>query len=213
MTAHRSFSRRRSMWVVVILMALWAPVSASAHKVVIFAWVEGDRVFTESKFSGGRLAKNAPVEIYDMAGNRLLEGRTDDNGRFDFPVPGPMALRIVLSAGQGHGNEWVLERDDIIDAADGEGARKDTDPPAPSPVTITKGPGHVKPHDDDRLKELVEAAVDRKLSPVLQQLRLLNERLDAPAFKDIVGGIGYIMGVVGIAAYLASKRQKGSSGQ
>ena len=31
-------------------------IAALAHKIIIFAWVEGDTVFTESKFSGGKRA-------------------------------------------------------------------------------------------------------------------------------------------------------------
>jgi nickel transport protein len=213
MTDQPPFLRRSVLWVGVFALVFLLPVRVPAHNVIVFAWVEGDRVFTESKFSGGRMAKNAPIEVFDLEGNRLLEGRTDDNGRFDFPVPGPTGLRIVLSAGEGHGNEWILERDEIIEAAGGVGATMDTPPPRPSPMTIARGPDEVIPRDNDRLTALVEAAIDRKLTPVLRQLRQMNERLDKPSLKDIVGGIGYIMGLVGIAAYMASRRRRGSSGK
>lgn len=85
--------------------------------------------------------------------------------------------------------------------------------PPPSPTTIARGPDEVSPRDDDRLPALVEAAIDRKLTPVLRQLRQMNERLNKPSLKDIVGGIGYIVGLVGIAAYIASRRRRGSSGK
>ena len=42
---------------------------ARAHGVSVFAWVEGDTVYVESKFSGGRRAKNATVLVYDKEGN------------------------------------------------------------------------------------------------------------------------------------------------
>ncbi len=55
-----------------------------AHKVMIFAWVQGDKIFTESKFSGGKLVKGGDVIVYDLEGNQLLEGQTDDKGEFSF---------------------------------------------------------------------------------------------------------------------------------
>jgi nickel transport protein len=57
-----------------LLMVVWVN-SALAHKVTIFAWVQGDRVYTESKFSGGRKAVNAGVEVLNADGERLLEGK------------------------------------------------------------------------------------------------------------------------------------------
>ena len=59
--------RRFTLIVVVMVLFVFPLVvkQAFAHKVTIFAWVEGDTVHTESKFSGGRVAKQAPIEVYD----------------------------------------------------------------------------------------------------------------------------------------------------
>ena len=83
--------------------------SAYAHKVTVFAWVEGDTVHTESKFSGGRRARQATIEVYDDQDKRLLTGQTDDNGQFSFKIPEDSALRIVLHAGMGHqtSGAWI----------------------------------------------------------------------------------------------------------
>ena len=69
--------------------------SAMAHKVTVFAWVEGNTVFTESKFSKGKPAKNAQILVYDKEGRELLEGKTDNKGEFSFKVPKLTDLRIV----------------------------------------------------------------------------------------------------------------------
>jgi nickel transport protein len=36
---------------------------------------------------------------------------------------------------------------------------------------------------------------------------LAETRQSGPGFRDIVGGIGYILGLVGIAAYVHSRRK------
>ena len=72
---------------ILLVLLLLSAVPATAHKVNVFAWVDGDRIYTQSKFSGGRKAKNATIEVYDRQGNKLLEGQTDDKGEFSFKIP------------------------------------------------------------------------------------------------------------------------------
>jgi nickel transport protein len=193
------------------LLVLLLPIRALAHKVTVFAWVEGDTVHTESKFSGGRVAKNARIEVYDAAGAKLLEGRTDDQGRFAFKPPRPEALRIVLIGGTGHQNEWRVAAEEFTDApspaipmgspaAPTESAAA---PPAPTPgkaenETLTLSPGE--------FQTLIDQALDRKLAPIMHRLIALDQ---GPSLSDIVGGIGYIIGLVGLGAYIHSRRRSG----
>ena len=61
-----------------VFMAL-AP-SALAHKVNVFAWVEGDTVHVEGYFAGNKKAQDSLVEVFDRTGEKLLDGRTDQQG-------------------------------------------------------------------------------------------------------------------------------------
>ena len=45
---------------------------AFAHRVNVFAWVEGDIVYTKSKFGGGREVKGGKIVVMDSLGNELL---------------------------------------------------------------------------------------------------------------------------------------------
>ncbi len=56
--------------------------------------------------------------------------------------------------------------------------------------------GGATPEDVERI---VNAALDAKLSPIK---RLLGEQVEAgPSLRDIIGGIGWIFGLIGVAAY------------
>ncbi len=185
-----------------VLLTTIASTSAWAHKVTVFAWVEDNTVHTQSKFSGGRPAKNAPIAVYNAAGEKLLEGRTDTQGRFAFSPPNPEALQIVLMAGSGHRAEWNLAAEAFTPAA----AHAD----APLETTSTNAhaaalPEAATPQADD-LQAMIEAALDKKLAPVL---RRLEEPHREPALKDVFGGIGYIVGLIGLVAYLRSRRKTG----
>ena len=96
-------------WVLLLLNA----VDVRGHNVTVFAWVEGSTVTVESKFSGGRRPKNAPIEVYDSAGNLLLKGTTDDQGTFSFTIPQKTPMTIVLLAGMGHRAEWIITEEDL----------------------------------------------------------------------------------------------------
>jgi len=87
--------------------------SANAHGVVVFAWVEGDTVYVESKFSGGRRVKQGKIIVTDPQGNELITGTTDENGEFSFKVPKKSELKVVLLAGTGHRGEWTIAAGEI----------------------------------------------------------------------------------------------------
>ena len=112
--------RRIQISLLIVFMASLSVISinipALAHKATIFAWVEGDTVFTESKFSGGREATGARVLVFDRAGKQLLEGKTNNKGEFSFKIPKLTDLRIVLDAGMGHKAEWRIPESEIKEA-------------------------------------------------------------------------------------------------
>lgn len=86
---------------------------AQAHKVNIFAYAEGGTVYSESYFPDGKTVQDGTVEVYDSQGQKLLEGKTDQNGKFSFPVPKKDDLKIVINASMGHKSEFVLKKDEL----------------------------------------------------------------------------------------------------
>ena len=186
--------------------------TALAHKVTIFAWVEGDTVHSESKFSGGRAARQAAIEVYDDLDNRLLTGRTGDDGKFSFKIPKASALRIVLLAGAGHRNEWRLEEAEVrrgleLGREATPIAAADAPLPAPVPAESTTCATKTPPAglSAEAVEQIIEKTIDRKLQPIVSMLA--QTRQSGPSLQDILGAIGYIMGLVGLGAYLKSRRR------
>ncbi|MBN1872031.1 MAG: hypothetical protein JW800_05600 [Candidatus Omnitrophica bacterium] len=102
--------------VIVCLTLMVLSPSALAHKVNIYAYVEGDTVFTESYFPDGKKVQNGKVTVCDGSGRLLYEGVTDANGRFNFESPQQHVLKIVLEASMGHRDEYILK----LDGEDGQ---------------------------------------------------------------------------------------------
>jgi len=53
------------------------------------------------------------------------------------------------------------------------------------------------------VEEIVNAALDAKLAPLKRAM--LEQTEGGPGVREIVGGIGWIFGLLGIAAYFKSK--------
>jgi len=176
-------------------MVLLVPAASFAHKVTVFAWVEGDRVHTESKFSRGRMVNQGRIVVYDFQGKKLLEGATDEQGRFSFPVPKKTGLKIELEAGTGHRAEWIVEAEEVGGEASPVLTEPDVSPAAVDPATASE------------IRRVVEEALDRKLDPVIRML--LETRDPGPSVTEIFGGIGYILGLAGVAAWFQSRKKRG----
>ncbi len=182
-----------------MLLLVVLAASAYAHGVNVFTWVEGDTVFTTGKFSSGKKAVNSLVEVLDRDGRVLLTGKTDEKGEFSFKMPSTKPAKILLKAGHGHMGEWVLRDEDVAGAEVPESAVKHSG----EAVAVNS-------QSQEALKAEIEAAVnnalDRKLRPVMAVLAELSA--PGPSISDIIGGIGYIIGLVGLGAYLNSRKKQ-----
>ena len=187
---------------------------AHAHGVNVFAWVEGDTVYVESKFSGGKKVKAGKIIVTDSQGAELLKGTTNDQGEFSFKIPKKTALKIVLLAGAGHRAEWVIPLSEIDMADKKEVPLQEktakAEPPAPSKSKIETGAAEsMQPLSgltEKDLQAVVEEAVEKKLQPVMKILA--ESKLKGPTVKDIFSGIGYIFGIVGIILYFKNRKKK-----
>ncbi len=185
---------------IMVCIAGTGPVMA--HRSIIFAWVEGDRVFTESKFSGGRLVKQGDIIVYDLEGNQLLKGKTDDQGKFSFVIPKKTAMKIVVQAGMGHRGEWTIPVSELKDVARPQTEITTSQKTAPKKTEKQTEVSHLSSNE---IRLIVEEALDKRLKPVVKIL--VESREHGPTFRDIFGGIGYILGLMGVAAYFHYRRK------
>src|SRR5262245_33765334 len=80
-----------------ILLALVAE-SASAHSLGAACRPKGNQVEVEAYFSDGALAAEAKVRVTDSEGTTVVEGVTDERGRWRFAKPAPGRYRVWVDA-------------------------------------------------------------------------------------------------------------------
>jgi nickel transport protein len=95
-----------------ILMALAG--SGLAHGLNVFAWVDGNDVVVEGKFSSGKRPVTGHVTVYDGHDKLLLTTDLQRDGTARFPLPDyASGLKVGLSTGGGHDSFWILTPFDI----------------------------------------------------------------------------------------------------
>ena len=183
------------------IFLLGVPGLARAHKVNLYAYAEGGKLVGEGYFSGGRKAQNAVVKLLGPEGKLLGQTKTDTKGAFSiaFP-PGVAPLKLVLVAGEGHKGEFILRAEDL------GVSKKETQAPEVNAPEMD-APAKAAQVDLAALENHLGRLLDRKLAPIQARLNRLAREGDQVTLKDVVGGLGWILGLVGLAAFFMSRRE------
>ncbi len=190
--------------IVIILFISVAGSKVFAHKVNIFGYVDGDTIFTESYFNDGRKCVDSKIEVFDSAGNKLLEGITNKTGEFSFKIPMKTDLKLVLTASMGHRAEYMMLASEVPGYDSLQVKQK------ASEEGIAQQQMEVK-HTDmaqvdlEQIKSAVEDAIDKKLKPLTKLIAKSQEH--RVSVTEVVGGIGYIFGLMGVVIYFKSKKK------
>lgn len=192
--------------VAVLLLLLVATAPAFAHKVIADAYPDGDLIEGEVGFSSGDPAAGAKIEVFTPDGEKLLETTTDADGVFSFKAVRHVDHVIKVNLGAGHVAEVVVSADDLPDSlgasasGPGEAAAATTPAAAPAaaaPASVSTGAAE--------LRDMVREAVQHELRPLRRQLTEYENKV---RWHDILGGLGFIVGITGIAAYALSRRRR-----
>lgn len=212
-----AFRRFAPAGLVLALLLVGAGIEpARAHRVLVFAWAQGDTVHVEAKFGNGKPVRGGAVAVFDPEGAVAAEGVTDDAGEFVFVAPRKTDLTVVLDAGMGHRGEWTVRAEEIASGDGGNGNETARAASAPAKVESSSAETPASPGTDAPesisavslrdVERIVDRALDRKLKPVMGLL--LESRETGPGATEIFGGIGYIFGIAGVALWFRSRRPR-----
>ncbi len=185
----------------------WAG-TAYAHKLNVFASAEGKTIRGKAYFGGGTPAQNVAVTALSPTGQQIGQTTTDEEGRFALEARFRCDYRLLVETGDGHGGEYtvpasVLPKDLPLlsaDLGDGKVAGDVGRSPNPSIPIAPAEPTAAVPLSSDQL-ELLHAKIDH----LEEQLMAYEDRLRV---TDVLGGIGYIVGITGAAYYYFGSRRK-----
>ncbi|MGE5152818.1 MAG: hypothetical protein ACM3ST_02280 [Bdellovibrio bacteriovorus] len=181
----------------VILSLVAAPTLA--HQIRVFAFADGDRIEGSAFFAGGGAASGAHVRVLDAQGGLLAELEPDGEGAFVFQAKAPVDHLVVAETADGHRAEWRVSAAEL-----GPGFK------GPPIQPGAEGEEAVRPGDEPAanldLAAMVEQAVARQVRPLREELAAAQARAGV---RDVLGGIGYILGITGLLAWWRSRRPSG----
>ena len=180
------------------MLIVTIPSFVFAHKVNIFAYVEDGTVYTESYFPDGKKVSGGLVEVYDSQGNKLLEGKTNKDGYFNFKPSKRDDLKIFINASMGHKSSYTLSVDELPKKITTQNLQKIERRKSKNKETFQVDLGQIK--------NIIDDSIDEKLKPIKIEIRKLKQR--KITFVEVIAGIGYIFGIMGIALYFLNKRKK-----
>ena len=211
---------RPALAAVLWLLGLLSPLPAAAHKLKVFATADGDRIQGSAYFAGGSPAAGATILIQDAEGAVLAHLSPDKDGHFSYQAQTGRDHVVVARTDDGHEARWRIGADELAAALARPGALTQASP-APEPASsgalpqdTTTAPTTRPPATtpgvelgaglDPRVLAAIEQAVARQVRPLREEL---NAAQDQIRLHDILGGIGYILGLTGLALWLGRRGQ------
>ncbi len=114
---------------------------------------------------------------------------------FSFKIPAEDTisggLKLVLTASMGHRAEYIIRADELGNVS-GLVEEKIEEP-------ISAVFPEVSSFDLKEIQSLIEDILDEKLKPIMREIKKSQE--DKISSTELIGGIGYIIGIFGIVAY------------
>ena len=202
----RSIGRRVIPTLLLVAAAL-APSHAQAHRLNVFGFVEGTELKVEAFFSDGKAARKAEVTVYGADGELLAEGKTDAKGECAFELPAAAGdLKIVATSGAEHRGEYTLK-------AEHYEALASLDVPVIVQRDAAEGGGEEPAPEKTNASELDEirvslARIDATLRIMQRQVAELRKPRAGVSLESIMAGIGFIVGLTGIAMYFMARNER-----
>ena len=194
----------RACWLALAVL-LGCPAPARAHRLKVFAAAEGTAISGYVYFPGGGRARGVKVLVFGPQDRLLGTLTTDDAGEFTFKATRRCDHKFVADSGDGHRAEFPVGAHELAgDLAALEAAP--ATPALPSPAPSSPARGGALPSSG--LSDAVSEAVARQIRPLREQIEQLEETRQ---FRDILGGIGYVFGIMGLILFFKSwaKQRRG----
>lgn len=100
-----------------MLLLAGAVSQVQAHGTNLWCYIEKGRVYVEGSFMGsGRALQNGKVIVLNGKEEKILEGVTDKDGKFNFEPPYKGKMIILLKSDESHSADFELTEQDFKDA-------------------------------------------------------------------------------------------------
>jgi nickel transport protein len=188
---------------IVLALMLLTPSPALAHKLNLFAQAQGGAVVGHAYFPGDVPAQHIDVIARDRSNHELARTKTDEQGNFSFPATSKTDYQITAETSDGHAASFTLSAAELPNSL-----------PSNASDTTSEYREVIKPTVEHGAagNGTSPSPLSDQINGLERQIQALRDQVDRSEQKlrlrDILGGVGYILGLAGIALLVKSRRTK-----
>lgn len=182
----------------VVLLGVILPATVFAHKIKIFAAAEGDAIKGYAYYAGGSRMQQAEIIVLGPEGEKLGQVKTDVDGSFVYKIDMLLEHSFVVQTPDGHRAEFTVP-------ANATSKKKKLGNGSVAAAKISRASDNLHQLNNKDLEEVIAKTVARELNFLREQLVLHDEKV---RLRDIIGGIGYILGLAGLACFFQSRKKR-----
>ena len=194
-----------------LFVTFLCPQNALAHRAYLFAWTELDQICGNAYYSKTRPLRQAKITVLNANKAVLLTASADEQGHFCLARPDAGPLLLLSDAQDGHRAEYHLPAQSAapVPLSSGTGAEAETEAGVKALVEMEKGVTGISP---DALRLVIREELGKLLPPLLDaalEKNAASEReyeKEKPALRDIVGGLGWIVGLTALWFWMRKRR-------
>lgn len=195
--------RRFAFAIAMAALALMAGnTPALAHKMKVFASATGSTVSGYAYFNADSRAMQTKVTVLGADGSTVYEGLTDDQGQFAFQATRRMDHVISVDGNDGHMASFTITAAELPDSLP-PASSGNAVPTASAPASPSAQADAIAVSGD--LRAFIDQSVSRQIRPLREQIDAYQEKI---WWHDVIGGIGYIVGLAGLAFGWANRKPR-----
>ena len=170
----------------------------AAHNVVGGVYANGADIEGEAGFSNGAMAHvGTVVKVSDQAGSPLGEVLIDEDGLFVFTATKRITHVFAINMGAGHLLKMQLPAEELPESLTSGVVTNDI------AVKIAEQSSY---NTEQQITSLMlEKVLAKQIKPLRKEIQALKEK---SGLRDIIGGIGYIFGLLGLLALIRERKLK-----
>lgn len=186
--------------ILALFVIVYPATIVMAHKLNVFAYSEDSSILGEAYFNDGAPARNCEVLVKaEGDGSVVGRGWTDEDGKFSVNIDpsNRKIVTVVVDGGIGH-----LGRVNInLSSFDNSTNMSDSNFIDKLPTEEEQIENLVVTLDEKEIASIVKSVLRSEIEPMHAEIIQIRKELSKPGLNQIMGGVGYIFGLIGIALW------------
>jgi|GEM_PF-847586 len=203
----------------IIMLIVLSSLTAYAHRINLFCKVENQEIVCSSNYADGKAVKNAQIRVLSQKEYKLLlKGKTNENGTVRFDISPELKqknpdLKISVQESMGHRDTWIINAEEYAKTLK-DNTKESTKSQPQNDGKFAANASNTNTETENisikkqEFKKLLADTISSELGPLESKIESVLQYKQNQSFRDILGGIGYILGIMGIVFFIKGRNKR-----